>query len=67
MFSSVEMMGEVLLELGDHNAGQSHGNPVIDYLQCHSRSIEQPLHFDNAIPLNGKTELAIRPPSSSEG
>ena len=77
VFSSVQTMGQVLLELPtkeviqvatvDYNAGQSHGNPVVDYLQRHGRSIEQPVHFDNAIPLNGKTELVIRAPSSNEG
>ncbi|KAI5848125.1 acyl transferase domain-containing protein [Tricharina praecox] len=77
VFSSVQTMGQVLLELPskeviqvatvDYNAGQSHGNPVLDYLQRHGKSIEQPVHFENAIPLHGKTELVIRAPSSNEG
>jgi fatty acid synthase subunit beta len=77
IFSSVQTMGQVLLELPskeviqvasvDYSAGQSHGNPVIDYLERHGTSIEQPVHFDNAIPLHGKTELVIRAPSSNEG
>jgi len=77
VFSSVQTMGQVLLELPSkeiiqvatvgYNAGQSHGNPVLDYLKRHGKSIEQPVHFENAIPLHGKTELVIRAPSSNEG
>lgn len=77
VFSSVQTIGQVLLELPtkeiiqvatvNYNAGQSHGNPVIDYLKRHGTTIEQPVHFDNAIPLNGKTDLIIRAPSSNEG
>jgi fatty acid synthase subunit beta len=77
VFNSVQTMGQVLLELPskeiiqvatvDYSAGQSHGNPVLDYLQRHGKSIEQPVHFENAIPLHGKTELIIRAPSSNEG
>ncbi|MCJ1351418.1 MAG: beta subunit of fatty acid synthetase [Icmadophila ericetorum] len=75
-FSSVVTSGEVLLELPtkevisvatvQYSAGASHGNPVIDYLQRYGSSIEQPVLFDNAIPLNGKTQLVIRAPSSNE-
>ncbi|PUU78407.1 fatty acid synthase beta subunit [Tuber borchii] len=77
IFSSVETLGQVLVELPtkeviqvasiQYIAGQSHGNPVIDYHQRHGTSIEQPVNFDNAIPLNGKTELLIRAPASNEG
>ncbi|KAI5782751.1 acyl transferase domain-containing protein [Geopyxis carbonaria] len=77
VFSSVETMGQVLIELPtkeviqvasvDYSAQQSHGNPVIDYLERHGTSIEQPVHFENAIPLNGKTELTTRAPASNEG
>lgn len=77
VYSSVRTMGQVLVELPtkeiiqvasvDYQAGESHGNPVIDYLQRHGTSIEQPVHFDNAIPLNPKTELTIRAPASNEG
>ncbi|KAL7270274.1 beta subunit of fatty acid synthetase [Rhizina undulata] len=77
VFSSVETMGQVLLELPtkeiiqvasvEYSAGESHGNPVIDYLQRHGSSIEQPVNFDNAIPLNAKTQLVIRAPASNEG
>jgi fatty acid synthase subunit beta len=76
IFSSVETIGQVLLELPtkeiiqvasvDYDAGVSHGNPVIDYLQRHGSSIEQPINFENAIPLSGKTPLVLRAPASNE-
>ena len=75
VFSSVETIGEVLLELPtkeiiqvasvDYQAGVSHGNPVIDYLQRYGSSIEQPVNFENPIPLSGKTPLVLRAPSSN--
>ncbi|KAI9803150.1 MAG: beta subunit of fatty acid synthetase [Piccolia ochrophora] len=76
VFSSVETYGQVLLELPtkeliqvasvEYEAGISHGNPVIDYLQRHGSSIEQPVHFENAIPLSGKTPLVLRAPATNE-
>lgn len=76
VFSSVETRGQVLLELPtkeviqvasvEYEAGVSHGNPVIDYLQRNGSSIEQPINFENAIPLSGKTPLALRAPASNE-
>ena len=76
VFSSVETIGEVLLELPtkeiiqvasvDYQAGVSRGNPVIDYLQRYGSSIEQPVNFENPIPLSGKTPLVLRAPSSNE-
>ena len=76
VFSSVETIGEVLLDLPskeviqvasvDYQAGDSHGNPVIDYLQRYGSSIEQPVNFENPIPLSGKTPLVLRAPSSNE-
>ncbi len=76
IFSSVETIGEVLLELPskeiiqvasvDYQTGVSHGNPVIDYLQRYGSSIEQPVNFENPIPLSGKTPLVLRAPSSNE-
>jgi len=76
VFSSVETIGEVLLELPskeviqvasvDYQADISHGNPVIDYLQRHGSSIEQPVNFENPIPLSGKTPLVLRAPASNE-
>lgn len=76
VFSSVETRGQVLLELPtkeiiqiasvEYEAGTSHGNPVIDYLERHGSSIEQPVNFENPIPLNGKTPLLLRAPASNE-
>ena len=76
VFESVQTLGEVLLELPskevievasvDYQAGVSHGNPVIDYLQRYGSSIEQPINFENAIPLSGKTPLVLRAPASNE-
>ncbi|KAK0620027.1 acyl transferase domain-containing protein [Immersiella caudata] len=76
IFSHVETRGQVLLELPtkeiiqvatvDYEAGESHGNPVIDYLQRHGSSIEQPVNFENPIPLHGKTPLQLRAPASNE-
>ena len=76
VFKSVETIGEVLLELPskeiiqvasvEYQAGVSHGNPVIDYLQRYGSSIEQPVNFENPIPLSGKTPLVLRAPSSNE-
>ena len=76
VFSHVETSGQVLMELPtkeiiqvasvEYEAGVSHGNPVIDYLQRHGSSIEQPVNFEHAIPLNGKTPLLLRAPASNE-
>ena len=76
VFSSVETVGQVLLELPskeviqvasvDYQAGVSHGNPVVDYLQRYGSSIEQPVNFENPIPLSGKTPLVLRAPASNE-
>ncbi|KAJ5261466.1 hypothetical protein N7478_012061 [Penicillium angulare] len=76
VFSNVQTIGQVLLELPtkevvqvasvDYEAGASHGNPVIDYLQRNGTSIEQPVYFENPIPLSGKTALELRAPASNE-
>lgn len=76
VFSHVETRGQVLVELPtkeiiqvatvDYEAGESHGNPVIDYLERHGSSIEQPVNFENPIPLGGKTPLQLRAPASNE-
>jgi fatty acid synthase subunit beta len=76
VFSQVQTVGQVLLELPtkeviqvasvDYEAGTSHGNPVIDYLQRNGTSIEQPVYFENPIPLSGKTPLVLRAPASNE-
>jgi fatty acid synthase subunit beta len=76
VFSSVQTTGEVLLELPskeiiqiasvDYEAGVSHGNPVSNYLQRNGSPIDQPVHFENAIPLNGKTPLVLKAPAYNE-
>lgn len=76
VFGSVETIGQVLLELPtkeviqvasvEYDAGTSHGNPVIDYLQRHGQAIEQPVIFDHPIPLSGKTPLSLKAPASNE-
>ncbi|KAI9832727.1 MAG: beta subunit of fatty acid synthetase [Phylliscum demangeonii] len=76
VFQSVQTVGQVLLELPTkevvqvadvaYSAGVSTGNPVIDYLERHGAAIEQPVNFEHAIPLNGKTSLVFRAPSSNE-
>ncbi|OCK86339.1 beta subunit of fatty acid synthase [Lepidopterella palustris CBS 459.81] len=75
-FSSVQTMGEVLLELPtkeiiqiasvEYESGVSYGNPVLDYLQRNGAAIDQPVHFENPIPLNGKTPLTLKAPASNE-
>ncbi|EQK99784.1 fatty acid synthase beta subunit dehydratase [Ophiocordyceps sinensis CO18] len=76
VFSSVETRGQVLLELPtkeviqvasvDYEAGESHGNPVIDYLERNGSPLDQPINFDHPIPLSGKTPLQLRAPASNE-
>ncbi|KAF2457725.1 acyl transferase domain-containing protein [Lineolata rhizophorae] len=77
VFSSVETVGEVLLELPtkeviqiasvEYEAGVSHGNPVLDYLRRYGSALDQPVHFENAIPLNGKNApLELKAPASNE-
>jgi fatty acid synthase subunit beta len=76
VFSNVQTMGEVLLELPskeivqvayvEYEAGISQGNPVTDYLQRNGSPIDQPVNFENAIPLNGKSPLTLKAPASNE-
>ena len=76
VYSSVETRGQVLLELPtkeviqvasvDYEAGESHGNPVIDYLDRHGSPLDQPINFENPIPLSGKTPLQLRAPASND-
>jgi fatty acid synthase subunit beta len=76
VYSNIHTQGQVELELPtkeiiqvatvDYEAGVSHGNPVLDYLKRFGTTIEQPVIFENAIPLNGKTPLQLKAPSSNE-
>ncbi|KAF1974834.1 beta subunit of fatty acid synthase [Bimuria novae-zelandiae CBS 107.79] len=75
-FSQVQTVGEVLLELPskeviqiasvDYSSGTSYGNPVLDYLERNGSAIDQPVNFENPIPLNGKTPLTLKAPASNE-
>jgi fatty acid synthase subunit beta len=75
-FSQVETIGEVLLELPtkeiiqiasvEYQSGTSYGNPVLDYLERNGAAIDQPVNFENPIPLNGKTPLTLKAPASNE-
>ncbi|KAF2147720.1 beta subunit of fatty acid synthase [Myriangium duriaei CBS 260.36] len=76
VFSSVETQGQVELELPtkeiiqiasvDYSAGTSHGNPVTDYLERNGSAIDQPVNFENPIPLSGRTLLELKAPASNE-
>ncbi|KAI1168828.1 fatty acid synthase beta subunit dehydratase [Nemania serpens] len=76
VFNTVATSGQVLLELStkeiiqigsvDYEAGVSHGNPVLDYLERHGSSIEQHILFENPIPLSGRTPLLLKAPASNE-
>ena len=76
VFSSVETLGKVELELPtkevieiasvEYEAGTSYGNPVLDYLQRNGSGLDLPVNFENPIPLNGKTPLVLKAPSSNE-
>ena len=76
VFSSVQTLGKVELELPtkeiiqiasvEYEAGTSYGNPVLDYLQRNGAGLDLPVHFENPIPLSGKTPLVLKAPSSNE-
>ncbi|KAK4493919.1 hypothetical protein PRZ48_015105 [Zasmidium cellare] len=76
VFSSVQTVGNVELELPtkeiikiaavEYEAGASYGNPVLDYLTRHGSALDQPVNFENPIPLSGKTPLVLKAPSSNE-
>ena len=76
VWASVQTRGRVELELPtkeviqiasvEYEAGASHGNPVLDYLRRHGSALDQPVHFENPIPLSGKTPLLLKAPSSND-
>jgi fatty acid synthase subunit beta, fungi type len=76
VYSTVQTQGEVLLELPtkeivqiasvDYESGASHGNPVLDYLSRNGQPIDQHVHFEHPIPLNGKKPLVLKAPASNE-
>lgn len=78
IFGSVQTRGKVEIELPTKeivqvasvdysHEGQSHGNPVTNYLERNGSSIEQPIMFENPIPLSGKSPLQLKAPASNEG
>ncbi len=79
VFSNIETVGSVELELPtmevfriasvNYTAGHSHSNPVLDYLHRTGSVLDQPVFFENPIPLqcdNDKTPLIINAPTSNE-
>ena len=76
IFSSVQTQGQVELELPskeiiqiatvEYDAGASHGNPVIDYLDRFGTTNDQAINFENPISLNGKTVLELKAPATNE-
>ncbi|QIW95704.1 hypothetical protein AMS68_001222 [Peltaster fructicola] len=76
LLSSVETVGKVELELPskeviqvasiEYESGESYGNPVLDYLTRHGAALDQPVSFEHAIALHGKTPLALKAPASNE-
>ena len=81
LLSHITTSGAVLLELPtkeviqiasvEYEAGESHGNPVLDYLQRHGSPIEQPVMFENGgysviqIPDAIYSSVSVTPPSNS--
>ncbi|KAI5360752.1 Putative Acyl transferase domain superfamily, maoC-like dehydratase domain, fatty acid synthase [Septoria linicola] len=76
VFASVQTEGTVELELPskeiitvasvEYEAGTSYGNPVLDYLTRNGSALDQPVNFENPIPLSGKAPLVLKAPSSNE-
>lgn len=73
VFSSVKCSGSIKMELPtketveigiiDYEAGESFGNPVIDYLQRNGSTLEQKVNLENAIPI---ATLESYTPSTNE-
>lgn len=61
VFSSVECVGPIKMELPtkekieigvvDYQAGESFGNPVVDFLKRNGSTLEQKVNLENAIPI----------------
>ncbi|KAH3899970.1 probable Fatty acid synthase subunit beta [Saccharomycodes ludwigii] len=73
VFNSIRSAGDVMVELPtkeiikvgevEYEAGESHGNPVIDYLTRNGSPFEEKVHFENEIPIAVKETQA---PSTNE-
>lgn len=77
IFSSIHTQGQVFLTLPNketvqiarirYEAGQSNGNPVIDYLERLGSHLDQAVLFENPIPLTSRSiSLRLRAPVSNE-
>lgn len=74
VFSSVTTTGVALLELPSkevvqvaeilYEAGETHGNPVVEYLTRVGSSLEQAVMFENAIPIG--SEISTKAPGTNE-
>lgn len=76
VYSSVHTTGQVYMELPskeviqiasvDYEAGKSYGNPVMDYLSRHGKTIEKAIIFENPIPLSSGEEMTSKAPGTNE-
>lgn len=74
IFSSVKTVGKIMLELPtkemlevgevDYQAGESFGNPVLDYLQRNGTSIEETKLFEQQIPISSSEQPLTLPVSN---
>lgn len=73
VFSSVRCFGSIKMELPttenveigvvDYEAGESYGNPVVEYLKRNGSTLEQKVNLENAIPMG---VLELQSPSANE-
>lgn len=73
VFSSVRCSGPIKMELPttenveigvvDYEAGESYGNPVLEYLKRNGSTLEQKVNLENAIPI---AALDFQAPSTNE-
>lgn len=73
VFSSVRCSGSIKMELPttenveigivDYEAGESYGNPVLEYLKRNGSTLEQKINLENAIPMG---VLELQSPSTNE-
>ncbi|KAL1917786.1 uncharacterized protein VTP21DRAFT_3620 [Calcarisporiella thermophila] len=80
IFSKVRTTGVVCMQIStkeivqvatvEYEAGESHGNPVMEYLRRHGVQIEQPVHFENGgysvMPDMSIFSSAVHAPASNE-
>ncbi|KAI8993220.1 fatty acid synthase [Pilobolus umbonatus] len=80
IFSSIKTYGTVVIEVStkefveiakvDYEVGESHGNPVIEYLKRHAQEIEQAHFFENGgysvMPSQSTYSSVVHAPASNE-